>query len=45
MIEKIRKINFADAPFSVDNNQMTPTLKIRRHQIRAEYQGRLDGLY
>jgi len=43
--EKIRKFTFADAPFSVDNDQLTPTLKIRRPFIRAAYQDRLDALY
>jgi len=45
VIEKIRKFELADAPFSVDNNQMTPTLKIRRPWIREAYQERLDRLY
>ncbi len=45
VIEKIRKFTVADEPFSVDNNQMTPTMKIRRNPIRAVYQERLDGLY
>lgn len=45
VIEKIRKFTFADEPFSVDNNQMTPTMKIRRHEIRKIYQDRLDALY
>jgi long-chain acyl-CoA synthetase len=45
VIEKVRKFELADAPFSVDNNQMTPTLKIRRPWIREMYQERLDRLY
>lgn len=45
VIEKIRKFTLADGPFSVDNGQMTPTMKIRRAPIRAAYQERLDGLY
>ena len=45
MIEKVRKFEFADEPFSVDNNMMTPTLKIRRPWIREKYQERLDKLY
>ncbi|MEL1251848.1 AMP-dependent synthetase/ligase [Aurantiacibacter gilvus] len=45
VIEKIRKFTFADEPFSVDNNMMTPTMKIRRVQIREVYQERLDALY
>ena len=45
VIEKIRKFILADAPFSVDNGQMTPTMKIRRNPIRAAYGERLDALY
>ncbi len=45
VIEKIRKFTVADEPFSVDNNQMTPTMKIRRAPIRAVYQERINGLY
>ena len=45
VIEKIRKFVIADEPFSVENGQMTPTMKIRRAQIREAYGERLDALY
>jgi long-chain acyl-CoA synthetase len=45
VIEKVRKFTIADEPFSVENGQMTPTLKIRRPHIRAAYQDRIDALY
>ncbi len=45
VIEKVRKFVLADEPFTVDNNMMTPTMKIRRMQIRENYQDRLDALY
>jgi long-chain acyl-CoA synthetase len=45
VIEKIRQFTFADEPFSSDNGEMTPTLKIRRHQIRARYGDRMEALY
>ena len=45
VIEKVRKFTFADEPFSTENEQMTPTMKIRRHAIRDAYQDRLDALY
>ena len=44
-IERVRRFVLADAPFSVDNEQMTPSLKIRRHVIKAAYQERLEALY
>jgi len=45
VVEKIRKFELADEPFTVDNNQMTPTMKIRRHQIREAYGERMEALY
>ena len=44
-IEKVRRFMIADAPFSVDNEMMTPTMKIRRHKIRAVYGEKLEKLY
>ena len=43
--ERIRKFIVAGEAFSVANEMMTPTLKIRRHKIRAVYGERLDALY
>jgi long-chain acyl-CoA synthetase len=45
VIEKVRGFAFADEPFTIDNEEMTPSLKIRRHKIRERYGARLDGLY
>lgn len=44
-IERVRKYIFADEPLSVENGQLTPTMKIRRHRALAVYGDRLDGLY
>ena len=44
-IEKVRKFTLATQPFSVENGQMTPTLKVRRHAILREYRDALDALY
>jgi long-chain acyl-CoA synthetase len=43
--EKVRRFILADAAFTVDNEQLTPSMKIRRHVIRAAYGERLDALY
>ena len=43
--EKVRRFILADAPFTVENEQLTPWMKIRRHVIRAAYGERLDALY
>jgi long-chain acyl-CoA synthetase len=45
VIEKVRRILIADEPFSIENEQMTPSLKIRRHMIRRVYGERLEALY
>ncbi|CAN5473566.1 AMP-dependent synthetase/ligase [soil metagenome] len=43
--ERVRRFILADEPFAIDNEEMTPSMKIRRHVIRARYRERLDGLY
>src|SRR5690606_12836913 len=43
--EKVRRFAVATAPFSIDNEQMTPTMKIRRHVIVRKYKDVLDALY
>ncbi len=45
VIEKVRQFTFADEAFSIDNEEMTPSLKIRRHKLKARYGERLDALY
>ena len=45
VIEKVRRFILADEPFTTDNEQLTPSLKIRRHVIRKVYGERLDALY
>ncbi|WP_142847395.1 long-chain fatty acid--CoA ligase [Telmatospirillum sp. J64-1] len=44
-LEKIRRFTMIPEPFSVANEMMTPTLKIRRHIIRQHYGDRLEALY
>ena len=43
--EKVRRFTIAPAPFSIDNDMMTPTLKVRRHKVKEAYQDRLEALY
>jgi long-chain acyl-CoA synthetase len=45
VIEKVRRYIIADAPFTVENEQMTPSLKIRRHVLKQVYGERLEALY
>ncbi|MEG3172773.1 AMP-dependent synthetase/ligase [Sphingomonas sp. ZB1N12] len=43
--ERIRRFVLADGPFTIENEQLTPSLKIRRHVLKQAYGERLDGLY
>ena len=43
--ERIRRFIIAREPFSVANDLMTPTLKIKRHMVRKAYGADLDALY
>lgn len=43
--ERVRQFALADAPFSVENEMLTPSMKIRRHAIRAAYAPRIEALY
>jgi long-chain acyl-CoA synthetase len=44
-IERVRAFVVAPEPFSAENKMMTPTLKIRRHQVRAIFSDALEALY
>jgi long-chain acyl-CoA synthetase len=43
--ERVRRFIVAREPFSVANELMTPTLKVKRHKVREVYGSRLDALY
>ena len=45
VVEKVRQFAFADEPFSIENEEMTPSMKIRRHKIKDRYGERLEKLY
>jgi long-chain acyl-CoA synthetase len=45
VIERVRRFIVADAPFTVENEQLTPSMKIRRHVINAAYGDTLEALY
>ncbi|MES2987882.1 MAG: long-chain fatty acid--CoA ligase [Pseudomonadota bacterium] len=45
VIERVRKFIIADGPFTIENEQLTPSLKIRRHVLKQAYGERLDALY
>ncbi|MCL2673245.1 MAG: AMP-binding protein, partial [Alphaproteobacteria bacterium] len=45
LIEQVKKIILADEPFSIDNGMVTPSMKVKRPQVRAVYGERLEALY
>ncbi len=45
VIEKVRQFAFADEAFTIENEEMTPSMKIRRHKLKERYGERLDALY
>lgn len=45
VIERVRRFVLADEPFAIENEQLTPSMKIRRHVISKTYADRLDSLY
>ncbi len=44
-IEKVRRFIVAKEPFTVENEQMTPTMKVRRHIVKGIYGDALEALY
>ncbi|WP_420822342.1 AMP-dependent synthetase/ligase [Sphingomonas aracearum] len=43
--ERVRRFILADGAFAIENEQLTPSLKIRRHVLKQVYGERLDALY
>ena len=44
-LEQVRRFIVAEEGFTTENSLMTPSLKIRRHEIRKIYGERLEALY
>ena len=45
MIEKVRKFLIIDHEFTIENEMMTPTLKVRRFVVKEKYGKQLEELY
>jgi long-chain acyl-CoA synthetase len=45
VVEKVRRFILADGGFTIENEQLTPSMKIRRHVISEVYGDRLNALY
>jgi len=44
-IEKIKKFKILDEEFAIENELLTPTMKIRRHKIKSKYKIELEKFY
>jgi long-chain acyl-CoA synthetase len=44
-IERVRRFIVIDEAFTVENEEMTPTLKLRRHILKQRFGEKLDALY
>jgi len=42
---KLHRVALVPEPWSIENEMMTPTLKLKRHRILTRYQDRVDALY
>ena len=45
VIERIRRFILAEEAFTIENEQLTPSMKIRRHIINKQYGNQLGALY
>ena len=45
VIEQVRKFIIIDHEFTIENEMMTPTLKVRRFVVKEKYGKQLEELY
>ena len=45
VIEKVRKFIIIDNEFTIENEMMTPTMKVRRFVVKEKYGKQLEELY
>ena len=43
--ELVKALHIELEPFSVDNDLMTPTFKLKRPQLQKRYQAQVDAMY
>lgn len=43
--EVVRAAHLTPEPFTVDNDLLTPTLKLKRHQLQRRFQRQIDDMY
>ena len=45
VIEQVRKFILIDHEFTIENDMMTPTMKVKRYKIKSVFGDQLDNLY
>ncbi|MBL6771222.1 MAG: long-chain fatty acid--CoA ligase [Rhizobiales bacterium] len=43
--EKIKRYHIIDEPFTIENNLITPTMKVRRHEVEKKYSEVINGMF
>ncbi len=43
--EKIKRYHIINEPFTIENNLMTPTMKVRRHEVEKKYSEVINGMF
>lgn len=44
-VEQVRKFTILPQPFSVENGEMTPTMKIKRNVVAANHKAEIEAMY
>lgn len=44
-LEKPKQIRFLLEPFSVENDMLTPTFKLKRNVAKKKYENKIESLY
>mmetsp|Transcript_43353 Transcript_43353/g.41774 ORF Transcript_43353/g.41774 Transcript_43353/m.41774 type:complete len:117 (+) Transcript_43353:1662-2012(+) len=44
-LERVRKVHFIDYPFTVENDLLTPTFKVKRNKAKIVFQKEIDEMY
>jgi long-chain acyl-CoA synthetase len=44
-VEQVKNFTILPAPFSIDNGELTPTLKLKRNVVAKRYAGEIDQMY
>jgi long-chain acyl-CoA synthetase len=44
-IEQVRKFLLVEEEFTIENDMMTPTMKVKRFKVKKKYIDQLENLY